>query len=259
MLGAAATVLALAGPSAALANHVTPGASSATCDKLTVQFDAFGNANKPITYSVKVDGAVVKTGSFTFPGSSGRLTLPLHLSAGSHVVRFEGTWPGKTARDTGVFEATVAHCPGPPPPPLPPPPPPPPIPPVVAEVPAAEPPAEVAPSQASAPVPAVAVKGADAASSPAQLSVRRACVARRLTATVSGERLRTVMYWVDGRRLRTITVRAEQKRVSASLTVGRSVVDVRVRVTFRDATPARTLRLTRAGCAPAAVRPRFTG
>ena len=74
MLGAAATVLALAGPSSALANHVTPGASSATCDKLTVQFDAFGNANKPITYSVKVDGAVVKTGSFT---STSR-TFPMH-------------------------------------------------------------------------------------------------------------------------------------------------------------------------------------
>lgn len=118
-------------PAAASANHVTKTKSSATCTKLIIQFDAFGQQNKPVSWQVYVDGTLRRSGSFTFDGSSGTLTIKNYhtfTDAASHQVHFTATWPGKTSEDNGVFDATVSDCaPAPPPPPPHQPPPPPPV------------------------------------------------------------------------------------------------------------------------------------
>lgn len=113
LLGLVAMMAMLLLPSAALANHVTDARSSATCQTLTVQFDQFGSSNKPVYYVVKVDGKVVKSGSYTFPGSSGALTISNYYTFtdnASHVVRVEAIWPGKSYHDDGDFQATVSNC-----------------------------------------------------------------------------------------------------------------------------------------------------
>jgi hypothetical protein len=54
-------------------------------------------------------------GTFTFPGSSGTLTVPFAapLPAGNHVVAFSSNWPGQGS-ENGAFTETVYGCPGPP-------------------------------------------------------------------------------------------------------------------------------------------------
>jgi hypothetical protein len=67
---------------------------------------------------------------------------------------------------------------------------------------------------------------------------------------------------VNGRRVRTVTVRANQRRVTVSVPLSRSGAArqrVRARVTFRNGAPSRTLNATARRCAQAAVQPQFTG
>jgi hypothetical protein len=95
----------------------------------------------------------------------------------------------------------------------------------------------------------------------ARLVAPKRCVTRRYTVAVSGSPVRSVSFWVNGKRVRTIRARTGQRRFSVTLPINRAVARVRARVQFRNnATPSsRVLNATIRRCAPAAVRPQFTG
>jgi hypothetical protein len=143
-IAAAATVAAsLGGASVASAHELVKG--QATCTGLTAGYAGFDDNEKPLTYAVTVDTVAQANGTFTFPGSSGTLTVPFAapLSAGNHVVAFSSHWPGQGS-ENGAFTETVYGCPGPPTP-------------AAAPAPALAPPAPPAPAVASttsAPAPA---------------------------------------------------------------------------------------------------------
>lgn len=122
-------------PTAAQANHITKEKSSVTCSTITVQFEQFGENNKPVTWQLFIDGMQTRTGTFQFGGPNGTLTTSLRddnaALVGDHGIKFVGHWPGMGQGDNNVFEAFVKGCPPPAPPPPPPAPPtPPPAPPV---------------------------------------------------------------------------------------------------------------------------------
>jgi hypothetical protein len=98
-------------------------------------------------------------------------------------------------------------------------------------------------------------------SAAARLVAPKRCVSRRYTVAVSGSPVRSVSFWVNGKRVRTVRARTGQRRFTVTLPINRAVARVRARVQFaNDATPsARVLRATIRRCAPAAVRPKFTG
>jgi hypothetical protein len=134
----------LSGASIASAHELVSG--QATCTGLTAGYAGFDENEKPITYAVTVDTLAQTSGTFTFPGSSGTLTVPFAapLPAGNHVVVLTSTWPGQGS-ENGAFKQTVYGCPGPPAPPPPP-------------APALSPTtAAPAPAVATAPAPAAAV------------------------------------------------------------------------------------------------------
>ena len=68
-------------------------------------------------------------------------------------------------------------------------------------------------------------------------------------------------FWVNGKRVKTIRARTGQRRFSVTLPINRAVAKVRARVRFaNNATPSsRVLSATVRRCAPAAVKPQFTG
>jgi hypothetical protein len=105
------------------------------------------------------------------------------------------------------------------------------------------------------------VAGTQAARSSAALVGPKRCVSRRFTVAVTAGRARTVSFVVNGRRLRTLTARAGQRRFSVQLprpaVVSRVVVVVRFQPNTTPAT--RTLRTTVRRCAKQAVQPQFTG
>jgi uncharacterized repeat protein (TIGR01451 family) len=112
-------------PSSALANHVAAD-SSASCDvvagtptiTLNVVFQAFTDANKPVTGTISIDGTVVQTydgaTAFTFTGTDSTLTYTQATTPGSHTITGSFTWPGKTDADNGDVAKEVT-CPAPPP------------------------------------------------------------------------------------------------------------------------------------------------
>jgi hypothetical protein len=113
-IAAAATVAAsLGGASVASAHELVKG--QATCTGLTAGYAGFNDNEKPLTYAVTVDTVAQTNGTFTFPGSSGTLTVPFAapLPAGNHVVAFSSNWPGQGS-ENGAFTETVYGCPGPP-------------------------------------------------------------------------------------------------------------------------------------------------
>jgi hypothetical protein len=119
-IAAAVTVAAsLGGASVASAHELVQG--QATCTGLTAGYAGFKDNEKPISYLATVDTVANTNGTFTFPGSSGTLTLPFAapLPAGNHVVVFTSSWPGQGS-ENGAFKETVYGCPGPPAPPPPP-------------------------------------------------------------------------------------------------------------------------------------------
>ena len=119
-IAAAVTVAAFLGAaSTASAHELVNG--QATCTGLTAGYAGFNDNEKPITYAVTVDTVAETSGTFTFSGSSGSLTVPFPapLPAGNHVVKFTSTWPGQGS-ENGAFTQTVEGCPGPPAPPSPP-------------------------------------------------------------------------------------------------------------------------------------------
>jgi hypothetical protein len=112
-----------------------------------------------------------------------------------------------------------------------------------------------APAAGTAPAaPSQAVKGTRVARGTASLRLR-GCATRRARVTVSGSRMRRIVFSVNGRRVKTVAVRAGRRSVTVSLPVGA----VSARITFRNGAPARTLRARARRCAAQTVRPQFTG
>jgi hypothetical protein len=95
----------------------------------------------------------------------------------------------------------------------------------------------------------------------ASLVAPKRCVSRRYTVAVNGSPVRSVSFWVNGKRVKTIRARTGQRRFSVNLPINRRVAKVRARVQFaNNATPSsRVLNATVRRCAPAAVKPQFTG
>jgi hypothetical protein len=112
----------LAVPAAASAHNVNTGKSSAACALVdgiptvtfTVKFESFADANKPVSGTITLDGAVVKSyadaTALTWAGSEFTLTFSQATTAGSHALRGDFTWPGKTESDNGGVKKTV-ECP----------------------------------------------------------------------------------------------------------------------------------------------------
>jgi len=105
------------------------------------------------------------------------------------------------------------------------------------------------------------VAGTEAAHAAAALVGPRRCVSRRFTVAVTAGRARTVSFFVNGHRFRTLTARTGQRRFSVQLPRPAAVAHVVVVVRFQpNTTPAtRTLRTTVRRCARQAVQPQFTG
>jgi hypothetical protein len=71
-----------------------------------------------------------------------------------------------------------------------------------------------------------------------------------------------VTLFLNGRRVRTVTVRANQRRLTVSVPLsqgGAARQRVQARVTFRNGATPRVLNTTARRCAQAAVSPQFTG
>jgi hypothetical protein len=122
----------------------------------------------------------------------------------------------------------------------------------------------VTPAAAPAPVtaPTTVVAGTRAARATARVSAQRSCATRRARITVSGRSISRVTFFVNGHRVRTVRVRSNQRRLTVSVPLRRSGAArqrVRVRVTFRNGAPSRTLNATARRCAQTAVQPQFTG
>jgi len=115
----------LAVPAAASAHQVNAAESSAACALVdgtptvtfTVKFESFADANKPVSGTIMLDGTVVKTyadaTALTWAGSDFTLVFTEATTAGSHVLRGDFTWPGKTAENNGSVKKKV-ECPAPP-------------------------------------------------------------------------------------------------------------------------------------------------
>jgi uncharacterized repeat protein (TIGR01451 family) len=115
----------LAIPAAASAHTVNARASTAACALVNgaptvtfeVKFESFADANKPVSGTITLDGAVVKTyadaTALTWAGSHFTLVFSQATTAGSHTLHGDFTWPGKTNKDNGDVKKTV-ECPAPP-------------------------------------------------------------------------------------------------------------------------------------------------
>jgi hypothetical protein len=111
------------------------------------------------------------------------------------------------------------------------------------------------------PAPQSTVAGTRVVASRATLSAPRSCVERRFTVTVSGAHVRSVAFVVNGRPVRTLHARPNQRRFTVVLPARTAVLHVTVRVTFSAAASprTRTLRKTVRRCTPGALSPNFTG
>jgi len=116
------------------------------------------------------------------------------------------------------------------------------------------------PAQAAAPS-QQGVLGTQVVRSAAALAAPKQCVSRRFTVAITAGRARSVTFFVNGKRFRTLAARACQRRFSVQVPqptpVSRVVVVVRFRANTSPAT--RTLRTTVRRCAQQAVQPQFTG
>jgi hypothetical protein len=123
----------------------------------------------------------------------------------------------------------------------------------------------VAPKPVVAPPPAPprqGVLGEQARPAAAQLIGPRLCVSRRYTVTVRGGPVATVVFFVNGRKVRSLKARRNQTRFSARMpapAARRQRVSARVVFAGSASPRAKTLRATVNRCAEAAVAPKFTG
>jgi hypothetical protein len=96
----------------------------------------------------------------------------------------------------------------------------------------------------------------------AKLTGLAGCVKATRTATVTGRAIRTVVFRVDGKQVRTVKATRNGTRAAAKISVARlkrGTHKVTARVTFTDGTKARTLTIRFATCATGAASPQFTG
>lgn len=95
----------------------------------------------------------------------------------------------------------------------------------------------------------------------ARLLAPKRCVSRRFTVAVEGGPVRSVTFYVNGRRVATVTARGNQRRFTTTLPSGVAVSKIRARVTFKAGASqrSRTLSTTVRRCSRGAVAPQFTG
>jgi hypothetical protein len=98
-------------------------------------------------------------------------------------------------------------------------------------------------------------------SAAARLVGPKRCVSNRYSVAVTGGPVRSVSFWVNGKRVKTVRARTGQRRFTANIPLRSAVARVEARVSFAsDARPrSRRLRTTIRRCAPRVVRPQFTG
>jgi hypothetical protein len=120
-----------------------------------------------------------------------------------------------------------------------------------------------APPAAQNQAPAQSVLGQSVSRGAARVIAPSQCVTRTFTVVVTGARVQSVTFFVNGKKVRTIQGSTAQVRRRFSVTLPRPVSVSRVvaRVRFQpNTTPAtRTLRVTIRRCAVRQVQPEFTG
>ena len=225
-----------------------------SCTGADFRFADFSAGSNTVAYRVTVDGAVAAQDSFTLNANGGRegdLYVPLVLHD-SHTVEAFAWWGPTNVQDghtraanSPALASRVLTCATAPPP-------------ATAPTPTAPAPSAAAPP----PAPSSAVRGTRSSSARARLAVPRACRSRAARVTVTGRLMRRVSFLVNGRRVRTMSIRAGQRSLSASLPLRRSGParqTVTARVTFRGGAPARTMIARATRCAQTEVSPQFTG
>ena len=261
-------LLALAFPAGALA-HV--GSATVSCTAADFHFSRFLAGANTIHYKVTAESLLVAHGDFALNqsgGTAGYLHVPLTMY-GPHTVKAYAWWgpAGTVMEQTGGSEimpmaVQPLSCAQAPPAPVPAPPTGN-VAPVTPATPVAAPPsAAVAPAPAPS-APAGAVQGVTV-SSPARiahLGAQSVCSTHAVRVTVAGRQMRDIAFSINGRHVRTVTVRTGQRSVSASLPMrnrhASQVVTAHVR--FRNSPKTRNLSARASRCAQVAVAPQFTG
>ena len=234
-VAALAVVLAL--PAAAQAHTVTP---SVDCSAATLIYES--TAGTTLGYEITVNGVSAVKNSFVVPRRpvSGTLTVPYTAPTGPFTVSVSAQF--STGESGTAMQSMTCATPAAPPP---------------------APAAAVAPALAPPPAPASAVAGEEvkAPARIARLGAHSACPTRVVQVTVAGRQMRDIAFSINGRHVRTVSVRAGQRAVKASLPMRnrRSSQVVTARVRFRNGARARTLSTRASRCAQAAVQPTFTG
>jgi hypothetical protein len=88
------------------------GTATITCTQTTFSYQAFNSGSNTVQESVSIDGSVVASKSFTFPGPSGTDVVNVTVPAGTHTVVAHAQW--NTNGQTGSFQVTKTLTCGPP-------------------------------------------------------------------------------------------------------------------------------------------------
>ena len=232
-VAALAVVLVL--PAAAQAHTVTP---SVDCSAATLVYES--TAGTTLSYEIAVNGVSAVKNSFVVPSSpvSGTLTVPYTAPTGPFTVSVLAQF--STGESGSVMRSMTC---------------------TTAPAPAPAPAAAVAPAPPPAPASVVAGEQVRAPARIARLGAQSACPTRVVQVTVAGRQMRDIAFSINGRHVRTVTVRAGQRSVRASLPMRnrRASQVVTARVRFRNGARPRTLSARASRCGQAAVQPEFTG
>jgi hypothetical protein len=254
--GVLLVLMVLAFPAAASAHTAS---ATVSCDGVQFAWVNFPAGTNTVHFMVKVDGAVVRDDTAQI-NTSGQALVGFTLH-GTHTVQAFSFWfpqdahgSSRPATAPAIATSTVT-CPANTPPPT-----------TTTTTPPPTTTTTTTTPPVAAPAPAVApagaVAGTQARSATARVSAQTRCATRTARITVSGRLIRRVTFFVNGRRVRTVTVRSGQTRVSVSVPVRRSGAarqTVTARVTFRNGATSRTLTAHATRCAAGAVSPKFTG
>jgi hypothetical protein len=88
------------------------GTATISCTQTTFSYQSFRSGANTVQETVSVDGAVVASKSFTFPGPSGTDAVNVTVPAGTHTVVARAQW--NTNGQTGSFQVTKTLTCGPP-------------------------------------------------------------------------------------------------------------------------------------------------
>jgi hypothetical protein len=238
----AALAVALVLPASAQAHTVTPDVD---CSVATLVYESLPGTT--LSYEIAVNGVPAVKDSFTVPPSpvSGTLTVPYVAPAGPFTVTVNAQF---SSGETGTVTKSMT-CSAPPPPAAPP------------SAPVSPPAPAGAPVPAPAPATAVAGEQERSPAGAARLGAQTVCTSRVVRITVAGRQMRDIAFSINGRHVRTVTIRAGQRSVTTSLPMKhpRSTQVVTARVRFRNGARPRTLSARTSRCGQAAVQPTFTG